>query len=73
MPHLRCLYNFALFRQNHEEMIRSLRKVQQVLKKYDGIVFLIKKIEVCHPQLAELNLGDKYREMTWIDLVMYLL
>jgi hypothetical protein len=54
-------------------MIRSLRKVQQVLKKYDGIVFLIKKIEVCHPQLAELNLGDKYREMTWIDLVMYLL
>jgi hypothetical protein len=73
MPHLGGLREFALYESNAQDLRLIIQKIEQILRKYDCLNFLIRNIDFGSSKLAEMKFGSQYREMTCIDVMLYVL
>ena len=70
MPHLSGLKTFALYESNAQELKLILQRIEQILRKYDCLNFLIKSLELDTSKLAEMKFGPNYRGFTYIDVII---
>ena len=72
-PHLLVIKKFIVHERDTNELQESLLRIKVIMKKFDILENVLKKVDINQSTLILMNLNADCQEVTWIDIILYIL